>query len=78
MKKTYIEPKTTIVLMELQTMIAATLEGERNVSQEDFNNDGNPSVVGERTGTDDDPTDDHTVGGGSINRSKSGMIWDEW
>lgn len=78
MKKTYIEPKTTLVFIELQTMIAASLQetGPKNVSQEDYN-PTNPTVVGNRENADDDP-DDHTVGGGAINRSKTGMIWDEW
>lgn len=78
MKKTYIEPKTTLVFVELQTMIAASLKetGDRNVTQEDYDTT-NPTVVGNRENSDED-SDDHTVGGGAINRAKTGMIWDEW
>ena len=78
MKKTYIEPKTTLVFVELQAMIAATLQetGDRNVYQEDYN-PTNPTVVGERENSDND-SEDHSVGGGAINRAKSGSIWDEW
>lgn len=76
MKKTYIEPTVSILTMEFQSMIAASIKSVKNVDQEDYDKDTNPTNVNDRTEENSPTPGEHTQGPG-ISRSK-GMIWDEW
>ena len=79
MKRIYIKPETLLILPYGQIVMEVTSGAPREIEGGPTSgSDGLPGTVGE-TGDDSDPYGDHGQGeGGSGNRSKSGMIWDEW
>lgn len=81
MKRIYIQPETLILLPYGQVVMEATSGAPRQIGGGP-NDEGMPGSVGETDGETDPYGDDeggHGQGsGGGGNRSKSGMIWDEW
>lgn len=82
MKMTYIKPETlAAAVMHFESLLLSQSETPRGVEGDPTNN-GLPTTVGETDGNTNpygDEEGDHGQGsGGGGNRSKSGMIWDEW
>lgn len=81
MKLIYLQPEIEMFSSYSEgSLMAATLDSKRQIGGGPTD-EGMPSVVGEIEEDDDetDPYGGHGVGtGGGGNRSKSGMIWDEW
>ena len=78
MKIAYVKPETlAVAVMHFESLLLSQSEAPRETGG-DPTSEGLPTTVGE-TDDDTDPYGDHGVGtGGGGNRSKSGMIWDEW
>lgn len=80
MKMTYVKPETlAVAVMHFESLLLSQSENPRGVEGGvTEGSDGLPGNVGETDG-ETDPYDEHGQGsGGGGNRSKSGMIWDEW
>ena len=84
MKMTYIKPEAlTVTVMHFESLLLSASETGRGTGggpTESEGQDGTPlpTTVGETDG-ETDPYSGHGQGtGGGGNRSKSGMIWDEW
>lgn len=82
MKMTYKKPETlAVAVMHFESLLLSQSETGRSMAGGPTE-DGLPSTVGETDGETNPFGDDeggHGQGsGGSGNRSKSGMIWDEW
>lgn len=84
MKRIYLKPEIFSVNYIEEAIMLTQSESERNVSggpTEKPDGDDKPLTPGveEWTDPDDDPYGGEGSGtGGSGNRSKSGMLWDEW
>ena len=84
MKMTYVKPETlAVAVMHFESLLLSQSENPRGVEGGvTEGSDGLPGNVGETDGETDPYGDDdggHGQGsGGGGNRSKSGMIWDEW
>ena len=87
MKMTYIKPEAlTVTVMHFESLLLSQSETPRGTAGDPTNN-GLPTTVGETDGETNPYGDEEgnhgqggssSIGGGSGNRSKSGMIWDEW
>lgn len=81
MKRIYLKPETLTILCIEEAIMLSKSESERNVSGGPTQDDDKPLTpkVEDWTNSDEDPYQGGGQGsGGSGNRSKSGMIWDEW
>lgn len=81
MKRIYIKPETLLVLPYGQIVMAVTSGAPRETGGAPTQ-EGLPTTVGETDGETNpygDEDGNHGQGeNGAGNRSKSGMIWDEW
>ena len=82
MKMTYVKPETlAVAVMHFESLLLSQSETRRGVEGDPTNN-GLPTTMGEtEEGTNPYGDDEGNYGQGNNgdgNRSKSGMIWDEW
>ena len=81
MKRIYLKPETLTILCIEEAIMLSESETQRNVDGGPTQTDEKPLTpkVEDWTDPDEDPYQGGGQGsGGSGNRSKSGMIWDEW
>lgn len=81
MKRIYLKPEVFAIRCIEEAIMLSESESERNVSGGPTQDDDKPLTpkVEDWTDPDEDPYQGGGQGsGGGGNRSKSGMIWDEW